>query len=128
MVGGRRPPAAGGRRPSWCARIDARLVAGRNGSCVEVVGPRPTTLALSSAAAAVAAVALVDAGRDVRLAAALAMEGLLLWCGQQASRGQGPLRVVREGYVYAVERPADARLAPPQALRWAATVGGGRGR
>jgi hypothetical protein len=116
-----------GSGPPGEPRIDARLVRGRKTPCVEIVGPAPTTMALSSAAAAVAAVALLETGRDVRLAAALAMEGVFLWCGRHASRGRGPRRAVVEGYRYAVDRLADARLPPPPALRWAAPAGGGLG-
>ena len=108
-------------------RITARLIAARPASRVEVDGS-PTALALSAATAAVAAVALRETGRDVQLAAALALEGVLLWCSGRAARRHGPGRAVDEGYRYAIRRLADARLSAPEALQRAVASHGSRGR
>lgn len=101
-------------------RIEARLVATRSGSRVEVLDAPPTSLALSAASAAVAAAALRDTSPDVHLAAALAMEGLLLWCGMRESARSGPERALGECYAYALRRFADADRPVPDALRSAA--------
>jgi hypothetical protein len=125
QVAGRR--LVGPRSPGE-PRIQARLIPARRGSWVEVLGPRPTTLALSASAAAVAAVALRDADRDVRLAAALAMEGLLQWCGDATKRRLGAERALCEAYGYAARRLAGTRVPPPEALRSAVSTDGGRAR
>lgn len=109
-------------------RIGARLVRTRRGARVDLLGARPTTLALVAGAASVAAVALRDATRDVRLAAALAMEGLLLWCGESANRRHGQERALCEAYAYAVRRLANTLVPPPEALRSAVSADGGRVR
>jgi hypothetical protein len=117
----------GSNRPGG-PRITARLVAVGARSRVVIDGSAPTALALSAATASVAAVALRETGRDVQLAAALALEGVLLWCAGRAARRHGPDRAVDEGYRYAVRRLADARLAAPEALQRAVAPHGGRGR
>jgi len=107
-------------------RIKASLVRTRRGARIDLLKTRPTTLALSASVAAVAAVALRDTPRDVRLAAALAIEGLLLWCGTEVSHRHGPERALSEAYAYAVRRLADTLV--PEALRWAMSTDGGRAR
>lgn len=117
----------GSNRPGG-PRVTARLVATGAGPRVVIDGSAPTALALSAATSAVAAVALRETGRDVQLAAALALEGLLLWCAGSAARRHGPRRAVDEGYRYAVRRLADVRVAAPEALQRAITSHGSRGR
>ncbi|HMN99282.1 MAG TPA: hypothetical protein PKD59_07705 [Miltoncostaeaceae bacterium] len=107
-------------------RIEARLIRTRRGARIDLVGARPTTLALSTGSAAVAAVVLRDAPRDLRLGAALAMEGLLLWSGESANRRHGQERALCEAYVYAVRRLANTLVPPPEALRSAVSADGGR--
>jgi hypothetical protein len=124
-VAGRR--LVGSDRPGG-PRITARLVAAGAGPRVVIDGAAPTALALSAATSAVAAVALRDTGRDVHLAAALALEGVLLWCAGSVARRHGPRRAVDEGYRYAVRRLADVRVAAPEALQRAVTPHGSRGR
>lgn len=106
-------------------RIEARLVHTRRGPRIDLGGCRPTSLALSAGAASVAAVALRDAARDVTLAAALAMEGLLSWCAVTANRRLGPERALQEAYAYAARRLAGTRITPPDALRAARAPEGG---
>lgn len=120
-VAGRRLVRPG---PAGDPRIESRLVRTRRGARVEVLGPRPTSLALSACASAVAAVCLRDAARDVTLSAALAMEGLLLWCGVAANRGRGPERALSEAYAYAMRRLAATHIPPPDALRAAVPADG----
>ena len=107
-------------------QIEARLVRTRRGARIDLLGARPTTLALAAGAASVAAVALRDATRDVRLAAALAMEGLLLWCGDPGNRRHGAERALGEAYTYAVRRLAGTSIPAPDALLSAVPTDGGR--
>ena len=81
----------------------------------------------NTTAAVVTAAALRDTNRDVQLAAALAMEGLLLWCGTRESAALGPERALDEAYAYALRRFREMDRSAPDVLRSAVVSSHGDG-
>ena len=105
----------------------ARLVATREGSQLSFDRPLPTALAMSAASAVIAAVALRETTIDVHLSAALAIEGVLLWCARPEARRAGQTHALTEGYSYAFQRFSEVQRSAPEALRRALVErGGGR--
>lgn len=120
VAGRRMTPEASPGQP----RIDARLLEGRDGMLAQVRGGAPTSLALASCTAAVAGVALDETPADLQLAAALALEGVLVWFGLRESHRATLQTAANEAFAYALDRLVDADRIPPDALRRAAGRGG----
>ncbi|MGE4030099.1 MAG: hypothetical protein AB7I08_07725 [Thermoleophilia bacterium] len=116
VAGRRMVPEASPGQP----RIVARLLEGRGGMRVKVRGEPPTSLALASCTAAVAGVALDETAADLQLAAALALEGVLVWFRRRESHGATLQQAASHGFAYAHDRMVDADRVPPEALRRAA--------
>lgn len=97
-------------------RIRVRLVDTRSGARALIDAPRPAPLTLASATAVSAAAALAMTTRDVHLVAALAIEGMLLWCREPRSARDAPQQAVARGLAYAHRRLEEARRPTPEVL------------
>jgi hypothetical protein len=104
-------------------RIVARLMEGRDGIAIQVRGPAPTSLALASCTAAVAGVALSATAADLHLAAALALEGVLVFFGRRESTRASLQTAACQGFGYALDRLFDAGRPAPGVLVQAAAAG-----
>jgi len=97
-------------------RIVAQLVKSALGPVPTVGRAAPGALALGAAAAAVLAVCLEGADADTRLAAALALEGLLGWYHQADPHLQPPQQALAYSLRHADSRLAEAGRTPPADL------------
>lgn len=97
-------------------RIRLRLVDARSGARVLIDSPRPAPLALASATAVSAAASLAMTTRDVHLVAALAIEGMLVWCREPRSARDAPQQAVARGLAHARRRLEEARRPAPDVL------------
>jgi len=112
-VSGLQPAEPDGPRAT---RVSAQLIR-------SALGPVPTigrashgSLTLASAAAATLAVALAPVGLDVRLAAALSLEGLLGWYSVADPHLQPPQQAIAYALRHAVSRLSEEGRATPAAL------------
>ena len=97
-------------------RIVAQLVKSALGPVPTVGRAAPGALALEAAAAAGLAVCLEDAAADTRLAAALALEGLLGWYHEADPHLQPPQQALAYSLRYADSRLAEAGRTSPTDL------------
>ena len=97
-------------------RIVARLVRSALGPVPTLGRASPPPSAIANAASAALAVSLAPATVDVRLAAALALEGLLGWYQIADPHLQPPQQAVAYALRHAVARLAEEGRAAPDAL------------
>ncbi|MGE3140504.1 MAG: hypothetical protein AB7I08_02285 [Thermoleophilia bacterium] len=97
-------------------RINVQLVSTREGPFAVLDGPTPSALTMASACATLAAAALDGMHRDVRLAAALSIEGLLVCQGPPRRTADSAPVAAGAGLRYAAERLEDAGRSVPHAL------------
>ena len=106
-------------------RIRVRLVDTRSGARALIDSPRPAPLTLASATAVSAAASLAMTTRDVHLVAALAIEGMLLWCREPRPAREAPEQALARGLAYAHRRLEEVqRPAPDVLVRALSDVGG----